>query len=443
MLQHKIIIKMILIFPVLVLFPWEIKICLLLALSGVLVSNLRSGGPLLPFHLRERGLLDFPSLFLIVLTAWLSTLIVVVRVKVFKSGTFFNLLIVLFLSLALRFRVTSLFLFYLFFEWSLLPIFLIILGWGYQPERLRASLLLFFYTLFASLPLLLVLLYWSQTAFITRFKDIILILTQRTTRFVTLRFITILAFVVKFPIYFVHLWLPKAHVEAPVAGSIILAGVLLKLGGYGIIRLSAFFLHNPLIFSVGILTMWGGGVLGALCLRIRDIKVIIAYSSVVHIRLVFIGVISYFSWGLNGAIVIMVAHGLCSSGMFAWANMVYERRHSRRLTLNKGLLTISPSFRFWWFLLIVRNFAGPFTLNLAGEIFLIINTMVCRNLFWVRIAFISFFSAGYSLLLYSSTQQGRAVAGNILGLERISLEQQVIFAHVWPVYLITISTVFS
>ena len=434
---------MILIFPVLVLFPWEIKICLLLALSGVLVSNLRSGGPLLPFHLRERGLLDFPSLFLIVLTAWLSTLIVVIRVKVFKSGAFFNLLIVLFLSLALRFRVTSLFLFYLFFEWSLLPIFLIILGWGYQPERLRASLLLFFYTLFASLPLLLVLLYWSQTAFITRFKDIIIILTQRTTRFVTLRFITILAFVVKFPIYFVHLWLPKAHVEAPVAGSIILAGVLLKLGGYGIIRLSAFFLHNPLIFSVGILTMWGGGVLGALCLRIRDIKVIIAYSSVVHIRLVFIGVISYFSWGLNGAIVIMVAHGLCSSGIFAWANMVYERRHSRRLTLNKGLLTISPSFRFWWFLLIVRNFAGPFTLNLAGEIFLIINTMVCRNLFWVRIAFISFFSAGYSLLLYSSTQQGRAVAGNILGLERNSLEQQVIFAHVWPVYLITISTVFS
>jgi len=442
-LQHKIIIKMILIFPVLVLFPWEIKICLLLALSGVLVSNLRSGGPLLPFHLRERGLLDFPSLFLIVLTAWLSTLIVVIRVKVFKSGAFFNLLIVLFLSLALRFRVTSLFLFYLFFEWSLLPIFLIILGWGYQPERLRASLLLFFYTLFASLPLLLVLLYWSQTAFITRFKDIIIILTQRTTRFVTLRFITILAFVVKFPIYFVHLWLPKAHVEAPVAGSIILAGVLLKLGGYGIIRLSAFFLHNPLIFSVGILTMWGGGVLGALCLRIRDIKVIIAYSSVVHIRLVFIGVISYFSWGLNGAIVIMVAHGLCSSGIFAWANMVYERRHSRRLTLNKGLLTISPSFRFWWFLLIVRNFAGPFTLNLAGEIFLIINAMVCRNLFWVRIAFISFFSAGYSLLLYSSTQQGRAVAGNILGLERNSLEQQVIFAHVWPVYLITISTVFS
>ena len=407
------------------------------------MSQLRLEGPLLIFHLRERGLLDFPRLFLIILTAWLRALIIIIRVKIFKSGAFFNLLIILFLRLALRFSVASLFLFYLFFEWSLLPIFLIILGWGYQPERLRASLLLFFYTLFASLPLLLVLLYWGQIAFITSFKDALLILTQRDVRSIILRFITILAFVVKFPIYFVHLWLPKAHVEAPVAGSIILAGILLKLGGYGIIRLSAFFLHNPLIFSVGILTIWGGGILGALCLRIRDIKVIIAYSSVVHISLVFIGVIRYFSWGLNGAMVIIVAHGLCSSGIFAWANIVYERRHSRRLTLNKGLLTISPSFSFWWFLLIVRNFAGPFTLNLAGEIFLIINTMVCRNLFWVRIALLSFFSAGYSLLLYSSTQQGRTGAGNILGLEGNNLEQQVIFAHVWPVYLIVISTVFS
>lgn len=407
------------------------------------MSQLRLEGPLLIFHLRERGLLDFPSFFLITLTAWLRVLIIIIRVKIFKSSAFFNLLIILFLRLALRFSVASLFLFYLFFEWSLLPIFLIILGWGYQPERLRASLLLFFYTLFASLPLLLVLLYWRQIAFITGFKDAVLILTQRGVRFVILRFITILAFVVKFPIYFVHLWLPKAHVEAPVAGSIILAGILLKLGGYGIIRLSAFFLHNPLIFSVGVLTIWGGGILGALCLRIRDVKVIIAYSSVVHIRLVFIGVIRYFSWGLNGAMVIIVAHGLCSSGIFAQANMVYERRHSRSLTLNKGLLTISPSFSFWWFLLIVRNFAGPFTLNLAGEIFLIINTMVCRNLFWVRIALLSFFSAGYSLLLYSSTQQGRTGAGNILGLEGNNLEQQVIFAHVWPVYLIVISTVFS
>ena len=414
-----------------------------MGLRGVLVTQLGLRGPLLTFHLRERGLLDFPSLFLILLTSWLRVLMVIIRVKIYKSATFFNLIIILFLRLALSFRVSRIFLFYLFFEWSLLPIFLIILGWGYQPERLRASLLLFFYTLFASLPLLIALLYWRQLSFIIRFKEALTVLVQRRVRFVILRFITILAFVVKFPIYFVHLWLPKAHVEAPVAGSIILAGILLKLGGYGIIRLRSFFLHNPLVFSVGILTMWGGGLLGAICLRIRDIKVIIAYSSVVHIRLVLMGVIRYFQWGLNGAMVIIVAHGLCSSGIFAWANIAYERRHSRSLTLNKGMLTISPSFRFWWFLLIVRNFAGPFTLNLAGEIFLIINTMACRKIFWVRIAFISFFSAGYRLLLYSSTQQGLPVSRNMLGPESNILEQQIILAHTWPVYIIVLSVVFS
>ena len=109
--------------------------------------------------------MDFVRLYLIVLTAWLRSLIIIVRIKILNSKSFYNLIVILFLRLALRFRVSRIFLFYLFFEWSLLPIFLIILGWGYQPERLRASLLLFFYTLFASLPLLLVLIFWSHMTF--------------------------------------------------------------------------------------------------------------------------------------------------------------------------------------------------------------------------------------------------------------------------------------
>lgn len=434
---------MVFIFPILCFFSWEVKVGLIIFLIIRVLRPISIDGSYLNFLLREGGILDFVRLYLIILTAWLRRLIIIVRIKILNSKSFYNLIVVLFLRLALRFRVSRIFLFYLFFEWSLLPIFLIILGWGYQPERLRASLLLFFYTLFASLPLLLVLIFWSHIAFIIRFKRTLTTLVNRNISLSLLRFITILAFVVKFPIYFVHLWLPKAHVEAPVAGSIILAGVLLKLGGYGIIRLRAFFLHNPLVFRVGILAIWGGGILGAICLRIRDIKVIIAYSSVVHISLVLVGVLSYFQWGLNGAIVIMVAHGVCSSGIFAWANISYERSHSRRLILNKGILTVAPSFRRWWFLLIVRNFAGPFTLNLAGEIFLIINVIVCSKLFWLRVAFISFFSAGYSLLLYSSTQQGLTVSRGILRPESTILEQHVIFAHTWPVYLIILSVVFS
>jgi len=130
-----------------------------------------------------------------------------------------------------------------------------------------------------------------------------------------------------------------------VAGSIVLAGVLLKLGGYGILRLRIFIRTIKIIFFIRVVAMWGGGVLGALCLRIRDIKVLIAYSSVVHISLVITGVLFHLGWGLSGAILIMVAHGICSSGIFAWANIRYERSHSRRLILNKGALTISPAIR--------------------------------------------------------------------------------------------------
>jgi NADH-ubiquinone oxidoreductase chain 4 len=145
--------------------------------------------------------------------------------------------------------------------------------------------------------------------------------------------------------YFVHLWLPKAHVEAPVSGSIILAGVLLKLGGYGIIRLIR--VTNIRIISSQIiaLALIGGGILGVLCIVQRDIKVVIAYSSVVHIALVIAGRLRLTKWGFEGALIIILAHGVCSSGIFAAANMIYERRHSRRFFFNSGLLNRRAIFR--------------------------------------------------------------------------------------------------
>jgi len=130
---------------------------------------------------------------------------------------------------------------------------------------------------------------------------------------------SVIAFLVKFPIYLVHQWLPKAHVEAPVGGSMILAGILLKLGGYGIIRLGWLFNSSNILSVLIRVSLLGGGILGIICLIISDIKVIIAYSSVVHIALIIVGVLSLYSWGIGGSIIIMMAHGLCSSGIFACA----------------------------------------------------------------------------------------------------------------------------
>lgn len=189
----------------------------------------------------------------------------------------------------------------------------------------------------------------------------------------------------------------------------ILAGVLLKLGGYGLFRVIPSFLYrckSSSFFFVG-LRLYGGLLIRIVCLIQIDIKCLIAYSSVAHIRLVLSGFLLFNLTSVGGAIVVILGHGLCSSGLFCIANISYERTGSRSLIIRKGLINIMPTLCMWWFLLRAGNIAAPPSLNLLGEIFLIIRIGAWGKITLLYLAGLSFLRAGYTLYLFSIRQHGK------------------------------------
>nr|YP_011014488.1 NADH dehydrogenase subunit 4 [Scopimera longidactyla]WQA11154.1 NADH dehydrogenase subunit 4 [Scopimera longidactyla] len=381
--------------------------------------------------------LDYVSYLMIYLSVWIMFLIIMSSVKVNFTSNYSQLFLIvnliLLLSLLVSFSSLNYLLFYISFEVSLIPTLILILGWGYQPERIQAGVYMLFYTLTLSLPLLgsLLLLYYSEGSL-----TMILMSSMSESSYVKMLwyFSGIMAFLVKLPMYMFHLWLPKAHVEAPVAGSMILAGVLLKLGGYGLIRILIVFNKLGLVFSwlwVSI-SLVGGIIVSLMCLRQVDIKSLIAYSSVVHMSLVLCGLMIFSWWGMMGAVVVMIGHGLCSSGLFCLANMVYERLGSRSMMISKGLLNFMPSMGLWWFLLSVGNMAAPPTLNLFGEISLIISLVSWSSVSIIGIMFLSFFSACYTLYMYSLSQHGVFSSGLYSCSSGKVREYLVLFFHWFP-----------
>lgn len=278
------------------------------------------------------------------LTVWLAILNFIVAPSAKNKHLYIFLLCSTMLVLSIAFQSKSIISFYLFFEISILPILFLILGWGYQPERISSSFFIFFYTLFGSLPLLIILLYLIVET--SSVRNIIIITQISNLRSLPL-IILFGAFLIKLPIYYTHIWLPKAHVEAPVVGSIILAGLMLKLGGFGIILCINYSvnLENIFVFTIITVSVVGGGLTRIIIIRLRDIKVIIAYSSVVHMRLITTRLISSSIIRILGVILMIICHGFTSPAIFSGANLIYERSHSRRIVLNKGLLRCNSSLR--------------------------------------------------------------------------------------------------
>jgi len=372
------------------------------------------------------GLLVFLSSFLC-FVSWLAA-------PQLKTLTYNINLLLLLLFLTLAFSSSNLLIFYVFFEASLIPTLILILGWGYQPERLMAGRYMILYTVGASLPLLLVLISWGNSLCTIR----IALIKTHTVYFGILVFVIYGAFLVKLPIFSLHLWLPKAHVEAPLAGSIILAGILLKLGGYGLFIIRSIFRlqSRETTFFLVRVGVWGGLIAIILCLRQTDVKAFVAYSSIGHIRIVIRGIILGSRWGVVRAVISMVAHGFTSSSLFCLAYYTYTKSHTRRIPYIKGVLRVFPTLSFWWFLICCINMAAPITLNLVSELLIIVVLWVNSSLLVLTMAIIIFVSASYNIYLYCSLNHGGG-SNYLLGAGPLNSQELLILSlHFFPFLLL-------
>nr|UUK33565.1 NADH dehydrogenase subunit 4 [Metopiellus sp.]UUK33578.1 NADH dehydrogenase subunit 4 [Metopiellus sp.] len=377
--------------------------------------------------------IDLLSYLMLLLLFWICSLMILVIKKKNFMEMYLFLMLSLLLSLFCVFSTLNLFYFYIFFEISLIPMLIMILGWGFQPERLQAGVYLFFYMMFMSLPMLLSVFFIYEN-----FYCLMLNMIYNINVFnIFIYLFLVLIFLVKMPMFMIHLWLPKAHVEAPVFGSMMLAGIMLKLGGYGMIRIMMIFMKLGMKFNFVfiIISLFGSLIISFICFRQTDMKSMIAYSSIIHMGLVISGIMTLNYFGLIGSLIMMLGHGLCSSGLFCMLNLVYERFFSRSIYFNKGLINLLPSLSLWWFLLLISNAGSPPSLNLLSEILLMISLVSWNYLLMLLLLLISLLSIMYCLYLFSYSQHGKNIHMFSCSMNQIR-EFLLLFLHWFPLNLL-------
>nr|QDH82317.1 NADH dehydrogenase subunit 4 [Anadara consociata] len=361
--------------------------------------------PLSVVSLTVFSMMDMLSWVMIVLTFIICGFSVLASKKVFVEGLsgerYIFLMISVVLTLVMAFSSPSMIGLYWWFEASLIPMVFIIVGWGYQPERLMAVKYMMIYTMAGSLPFLaaiLILFYFSGGWVL-----------WGSYKLLSWWWLVLAPFLVKMPLYGVHSWLPKAHVEAPVAGSMVLAGLTLKLGGYGMMRVVSVFKSGFGFyeFLVCVMAIWGAVIAPLLCLGQVDMKMLVAYSSISHMGLVICGILSLSSWGWSGALMMMVGHAFASSGLFYLVGVVFDWSNSRSMKVCKGVLSMNPNIYLWGFILLGVCMGMPFSINLCGEV-LLVGVCVQMGLFFcVIMVVLSVLTVGYSLYFFGCLFHGR------------------------------------
>lgn len=384
-------------------------------------------------------LIEWDSIRVIFITLSVFITLIILLNSLDSAPNYKNLQNFLLLVLILAFTVKHILGFYISFEIRLLPITLIILGFGYQPERIFAGTYIIVYTVAGSMPLLFIVLLWLDLSSVSYFYRLYwtrgLLLSCTSSLLLELSILAlVLGFLVKFPMYGLHLWLPKAHVEASVEGSIILAGLLLKLGGFGLI----YFLpgvNNRVITSFLLaFRLFGGCLIRVLCLRLTDIKILIAYSSVAHIAVCIASILSQSKILILSSLLIIVAHGVTRPAIFLGAYYIYKWTRSRNMLLNTSVLNTNPLFTLWWFLFCIANISAPPTFNLIGELLSIIGLVNLSIFSRLQLGLLVFFSGAYTLVLYASTQHGQLKFTRSKYIVILAKDHQIFLSLTFPIF---------
>lgn len=355
--------------------------------------------------------IDGISIMFILLTTLLIPICILASwdyIKYMRKEFYISLLSILILLIGV-FTVLDLLGFYILFEGILIPMFLIIGVWGVRSkEKITASYYFFFYTLIGSVLMLLSIFYIYYVTGTTDYLTLLGINLDESVQYILfLGFFASLA--VKIPKFPFHIWLPQAHVEAPLAGSVLLAGVLIKLGSYGLIRFTlplfpdACVYFTPLVFTLGTLAIIYASLT---TLRQTDLKRIIAYSSVSHMGVVSLAIFTLTIIGLEGSIFLQISHGLVSSALFIVVTILYDRHHTRLVKYYRGVAITMPLFATIFLFFTLANIAVPLSCNFIGEFLSLLATFQSNAFIGILASFGMVLSACYALFLYNRVSFG-------------------------------------